>query len=88
MAGTRHLERFSDADLLKMLHLRDHGGLSASQIGAAMGVTKGRVSGALHRVDVDLADSERGSSVVRPENMDGSLPPRWWAAGLSKRWAA
>lgn len=52
-----HIPRAEDETILDMLALRDHG-LTRNQIATRLSVTKGTVSGALFRVDRDLAHSE------------------------------
>jgi len=49
--------RTQDEQILRMMALRDHG-LSSAKIAMCMGLTKGKVCGALFRVDREFAASE------------------------------
>lgn len=63
--------RSSDERVLRMLHMRDHLGMSFRGIAEAMGTTKSAVAGAVQRIDVAM--------LKHPETVgDGTMPPLWW----------
>lgn len=67
--------RAKDERLLHMLDLRDHEGLSQTQIGLRLGISRGGVAAALQRMDKE----PRVRCLCRkPENRDGGMPRRWW----------
>lgn len=61
---------------LEMLHLRDVEGLSMGKIGARLGIGKNAVIGRMKRLRDAEAPGDAG---------DGSMPARWWRAGLEAR---
>lgn len=75
--------RAGDLQRLEMLYLRDHEGLRAPAIAARLGVSEGRVKGAL--ADVAIAEHEvrraaRAAGTIHLDaNRDGTMAPRWWA---------
>ena len=69
---------WSDEDVLQMFDLHEGEGLTATQIGSRLRMSRSAVLGILKRVRDDLAESERGSDVRRPENMDGAMGRGWW----------
>lgn len=71
--------RADDIRILTALHLTEAEGMTAREAGAVLGMTKDAVLGARRRVMLDLARSEGGSSVTRPENADGAMGAMWWA---------
>ena len=51
---------WTDQMILDALHMRDHRGMSAAQIGKALGVSRSAVLGILKRVADAEAKAERG----------------------------
>lgn len=70
--------RAEDEELLRMLDMRDHQRLSARQIAARTGLSRGTICGALFRIDRD-ADAVP-CRCRRKANRDGGMPRGWWAA--------
>ena len=82
-------EKASDADLLAILDMVDEG-VSAAGIAKLVGGSRNSILGKLHRIRVDLDDSERlvfpaDGFAEKPENRDGGMPARWWVAGLARQ---
>lgn len=64
---------WTDEELLTMLHLHDHEGLSDAKVAAVMGTTKGAVIGLRHRI--------REANAKHPGDAgDGTMEPGWWRA--------
>lgn len=61
--------RDDDLSVLNLLDLRDHEGLTSTQIAARTGKTRSAVMGALHRVD-----RARDPEAIQ----EGTMPRRWW----------
>lgn len=64
---------WTDFEILDALHLLDHAGLTAAEVGRRMGVSKGAILGLSYRT---RHDSLRHFPSVAD---DGTLPPRWWS---------
>ena len=74
MYGT--LERRKDEQLLMALHLVENMGLSHSQAGDIVGITKNACIGAINRVRNEKTGVH---SIIRnAENRDQSQKPLWW----------
>lgn len=69
----REPTRADDEEVLKMLDLRDHDGLTAAAIGTRFGVSRNSVIGKMNRVDAAMKDSDPGG------NQNGTMKRRWWA---------
>ncbi|WP_412506174.1 hypothetical protein [Roseovarius sp. SYSU LYC5161] len=67
--------RADDLVILEMLDMRARG-MSSAEIAAAMECSKGRVTGALQRVD-----RETRATPDETRHLNGSMPRRWWAGG-------
>jgi hypothetical protein len=70
---------YTDAQILEMLDMRDRLGLSAAEIAPRFGVTKMAIIGVLHRVKTEAG------RVGNADLQDGTMPKRWWVAGIAKR---
>lgn len=74
---------WSDGDILEALHLREAEGLTmaaiADRLSNAWGepVTRNQVISVVNRV---IAETN-----ALPDTGDGTMPPRWWQAGLAAR---
>lgn len=71
--------RFTDADILEILHMKEALGMTTRQIGRRYGVTKNSIIGLTGRVLRAVAPDERH---------DGTMPVRWWEEGLQRRGGA
>ncbi|MDO6586830.1 hypothetical protein Q4543_15055 [Salipiger sp. 1_MG-2023] len=86
VARANFFTREDDETLLEMLDRRDRCGMSALATARELGLTKGRVSGSLHRVDraeaqfaEACAAAQRSVCVcAKAENCDGGMPRGWW----------
>ena len=65
----REAKAWTDAQILEVLHMRDHDGLSAKEIAAKTGRTKNSIVGLWNRIRENEHDGDAG---------DGTMPPRWW----------
>jgi predicted transcriptional regulator len=64
-------KRSEDERVLRMLHMRDHLGMSLKGIAETEGLTKSAVAGAVQRIDA--------ANALHPETVgDGTMPPLWW----------
>lgn len=82
-------ETMTDVELLELMHARDAEGVTAKVMAARLGRTRNAICGVWFRIDRD-ADAEEARSLapgevgygagpaVRPENLDGGMPERWW----------
>lgn len=61
---------WTDAEILEVLHMRDHRGMTAKQIAAATGKTKNAIIGLWHRVEAAMRD-DNGTG-------NGTMPSDWW----------
>ena len=71
---SRFILRRTDAELLEMLDMRDHG-MTCDAIGKHIKASKNAVVGLLYRITKETESSRH----------DGSMPQCWWRAGLAKR---
>lgn len=78
-------EALTDLQLLDMLDRMDRLGESAAKVAEAFGVTRSSICGLRRRVTRDYEASVAGSVIVKLENMDGHLGPRWWAKVAQRR---
>jgi transposase len=62
----------SDDQLLTALHLREHDGLTTTQIAQRFRVSRGTIIGALNRITKELAATDAGG------NQNGTMQPKWW----------
>lgn len=85
----------TDEQLLGVLRARQEG-QSARAIGERLGRSRASICGLWFRIDQDSAAEELRplrpgelgygqGPVVKPENMDGGMPDRWWLAGLRRQ---
>ena len=74
MAGTPKT-RADDERVLRILHMLEVDGLSATEVGKRLGITRSAVLGYKHRA---LVEGYAPSTATRPENQDGALGPLWW----------
>lgn len=65
------INREDDMRLLTMLDLHFNEGMTYSEIGLRFGMTRSAVSGAICRVNREMADDDGFA--------DGTLPRKWWA---------
>lgn len=72
----------TDAELLRMLEMRDRGD-SAAVIGRAMGISRSAVLGHFKRINDECA--RHPCAARRAANRDGGMQPRWWARGLKRQ---
>lgn len=76
---------WSDAEMLEALDLRAHEGLTAAQIAARLGKTRGAVIGILNRIDNETnAHDGRGRAGIG----NGTMARFWWRKGLAARGGA
>lgn len=68
----------TDRQLLEMLDLLEGQGMTRADIGARFGFSSARARVIFQRIFADLAASEVGSTVTRPENRDGGMARGWW----------
>ena len=93
MAGVKAGEGWTDRRMLEVLDMVERQGMTAAEVARVLGgVSRSAVLGVVSRVRLDLAASEDAGfapgqgPAVRPENCDGGMPVRWWAAaGMSRR---
>lgn len=76
MASPIKHTRSDDHWLLHVLDLFDGEGMSDLQIAKHLNTTKGVVVGKRKQV----RDATQPCECVKPENMDGGMPRRWWAS--------
>lgn len=69
--------RYDDEEVLHLLHLRDHDGLTAAQAAKATGRSRSSVLGIEKRVRDQC--QRHFDLCTKPENQDGGMPARWWA---------
>lgn len=62
----------TDEEMLEILHMRDHQGLSREQIAKKIGATKPYVGTLLRRID------QQTDEHFPPYDAEGTLPPLWW----------
>jgi hypothetical protein len=64
--------KWTDAEMLEALDLRDHGGLSGGAIAAQLLRSRSSVLAMMNRIDQETDASD-------PNNIgDGTMPARWW----------
>lgn len=72
------MKRQADIDALRILDCYHDEGLSVSETGEALGISRNSVAGTIWRIRI--AHEEAGPCHCRkPENQDGGMPRRWWA---------
>lgn len=74
MYGT--VNRLKDEQILMALHLVENMGLSHSQAGDIVGMTKNACIGAINRIRNEKTGVH--SIIRKPENKDKSQKPLWW----------
>lgn len=80
--AARNFTRADDLVVLELLDAHQRVGLRGAKLRAHMaGITRsawanGRLQGALSRNRVEAEPC----ACAKPENMDGGMPARWWAA--------
>jgi hypothetical protein len=70
---------WTDQQMLHALYMRDHQGKNLREIGKALGRPRNSVVGMMHRMNVDLAQSDPDG------NQNGTMKPLWWQEGLRER---
>lgn len=65
--------------MLTALDLHHNEGMTATQIGKRFGKGRGAVLGVFKRIRDDTEDTELD------RNQDGTMPRKWWKAGISAR---
>lgn len=73
-------DRAKDERDLEMLHLLDVARKGPDFVGARFGVTRGQIAGLRNRTTGSKARTEHRCLCEKPENKDGGMPARWWAA--------
>ena len=68
--------RKGDMRLLELLHMTECEGMTRKAAGKRFGMTKSAVIGQLDRIGKAM----QPSTATRPENRDGGMPAKWWAA--------
>lgn len=68
----------TDMQILEMMHLMDHCGLTGTDVARRYGRSRSAILGLRFRILRDLEASERGAQARKPENRDGGMPPGWW----------
>ena len=71
--------QWTDSQMLEILHLHDNEGLKAAQVATRFGTSKSAILGLVHRIRTHTDRFD-----VTPDR-NGTMPPRWWQAGLAKR---
>ena len=66
--------RDSDMIDLRILDLRDHERLKATEIGRRLRITRNAVVGRIYR----MQHEELPCACTKPENRDGGMPRGWW----------
>lgn len=74
-------QTWTDEAILDALDMYERQGMTAAAIAKVMRVTRSSVCGVLYRAISATDDAEVGSTVAKPENMDGGMPARWWERG-------
>lgn len=74
----RGVPDLTDVQLLEILDLMDRHGMSASQVAPRFGKSRNAILGVRHRIVKDLAASDEGATVTKPENCHGGMPADWW----------
>lgn len=72
--------RAKDERDLEILHLLDIEGVGPTAVIGRFGVTKGQIAGIRNRATGEKARAEHRCLCEKPENKDGGMPARWWAA--------
>lgn len=70
------IKRSDDEEILQILHLRSTTDLSADEIGRQVGRSRSAILG----IEKRIRDAEIPCACSKPENMDGSMSPMWWAS--------
>ena len=86
MSG-RNAPVWGDAKTLELMDLRAEG-LTAAAAADRLGVTRSAVLGLELRMRAEMALAEAVTGAhpaVKPKNLDGGMPRRWWAAGLARQ---
>lgn len=67
--------RSDDERTLTFLHLRDHEGMTGTEIAARFRTTRSAVLGSMNRIDREY---RKDNDPLR-NNKDGTLKPKWWS---------
>ena len=70
--------RVDDLIYLRMMHEFDVEGRTGEEVGRRFSRSRGAVLGLRKRIN-DEAD-EHPWACTKPENIDGGMPAKWWAA--------
>lgn len=73
-----HSQVWTDEQVLQILDRYERGRESGADIARTFGVSRSSILGILFRVNGATDLAERGSTVTKPENLDGGMPPCWW----------
>lgn len=76
MSRSRPNRQWTDAEMLEVLHMRDHRGMTAKEIADNLGVTKNAIIGLWHRVAKATDGAWDGAGDNGTGN--GSMPDDWW----------
>jgi len=70
---------WTDSQILEILHLRDNEELTAAKVAVRFGTTRSAIIGLCNRVsrDTDPVDAS--------PQLNGTMRPRWWLAGVKKQ---
>lgn len=85
---------YDDEQLLTILDLIERCGLTATDVAARFGTSRGSILGSVKRIRDDLAKSEaapfpRGQfPAIKRGNRDGDLGPLWWKRAAVARGVA
>lgn len=63
---------WTDTEMLRALHMRDHEGLEAAQVAARLNRTRNSTIGMLYRVD------KQTDAVDESPHLNGTMEPMWW----------
>lgn len=72
-----HGIKWSDQDLLQIMHLTDVEGLSRKQLAERLGKTTNSIVGVISRINRE--SDIHTCQCVKSKNKDGGMPPKWWS---------
>jgi transcriptional regulator len=70
--------RDEDIQVLEILYLRECCGWTAASVAHELGTTRNADIGHTNRIRTE--HEQVACTCVKPENKDGGMPERWWAA--------
>ena len=74
-----HNAKWTDEQMLELLHLRDALGIAAREVGERFGASKGAILGLEMRV------RQQTDAVDVSPHLNGTMPSQWWREGLRRR---